>query len=149
MYNWKLPHVNSSLNLWGIALWQHTILTVFTDWALRNLKRNRSAVFPKIRLCENKRESSFFEFNRISPIFRGEQQEVERWKEADTYAASTRYWLRDVAYHNFDTYQDWQCLIENRISTNVLLKTYLRWSHNLLKPKLIFKNTRIKAYFDA
>ena len=24
MENWKLPHVNSSLNVWGIVLWQYT-----------------------------------------------------------------------------------------------------------------------------
>ena len=29
------------------------------------------------------------------------------------------------------------------------LKTYLRWSHKLPNPKCIFKNCRIKAYFDA
>ena len=30
-----------------------------------------------------------------------------------------------------------------------MLKTYLRWSHKLPNPKLIFKKCRIKAYFDA
>ena len=34
MYNWNLPHVNSSLNVWGIAIWQHAICTVFTDRSL-------------------------------------------------------------------------------------------------------------------
>ena len=82
-------------------------------------------------------------------MFLCEQQEEERSKEADTYTASTRYWLRDVTYQNLDTYQNWQCLIENRISRHVWLKTKLRWSHKLPNPKLIFKNCRIKAYFDA
>ena len=39
-------------------------------------------------------------------MFLCEQQEGERLKEADTYTASTRYWLRDVTYHNLDTYQN-------------------------------------------
>ena len=30
-----------------------------------------------------------------------------------------------------------------------MLKTYLRWSHKLPNPELIFKNCRIKAHFDA
>ena len=37
-------------------------------------------------------------------MFLCEQQE-ERWKEADTYTASTRFWLRDVIYHSLDIYQ--------------------------------------------
>ena len=78
-----------------------------------------------------------------------EQQKEERWKEADTYTASTQYWLREVTYHNLDTYQNWQCLIENLISGHVWLKTYLRWSDKSPNPKLIFKNCRITAYFDA
>ena len=79
------------------------------------------------------------------------QQEEERWKEAGTYTASTRYWLRNVIYQNVETYQNGQCLIENRISISrqVMLKTYLRWSHKLPNPKLIFINCRTKAYFDA
>ena len=31
MYNWKLPHVISPLNVWAIALWQHTIFTEVMD----------------------------------------------------------------------------------------------------------------------
>ena len=77
------------------------------------------------------------------------QQEEERWKEAGTYTASTRYWLRNDIYQHLETYQNGQCLAENRISRHVMLKTCLRWSHKLPDPKLIFKNCRIKAYFDA
>ena len=77
------------------------------------------------------------------------QQEEERWKEAGTYTASIRHWLRNVIYQNLETYQNGQCLIEDRISRHVMLKTYLRWSHKLPNPKLIFKKCRIKAYFDA
>ena len=39
-------------------------------------------------------------------MFWCEQQEEERLKEADTYTASTQYWLRDVTYPNLDTYQN-------------------------------------------
>ena len=82
-------------------------------------------------------------------MFLSGQQKEERWKEAGTYTASTRYWLRNVIYQNLESYQNGQCLIENRISRHVMLKTYLRWSHKLPNPKLIFKNCKIKAYFDA
>ena len=77
-----------------------------------------------------------------------EQEEEERWREADTYTASTRYWLRDVRYHNFDTYLNWKCLIENRISRHVWIKTNLRWSHKLPNAKLIITNSK-KKHFDA
>ena len=82
-------------------------------------------------------------------MFLCEQQEEEWWKETDTYTASTRYWMRNVTYQNLETYQNWKCLIENRISRHFMLKTYLRWSHKLSNPKLIFENYRIKAHFDA
>ena len=82
-------------------------------------------------------------------MFLCEEQEGERWKATDTYTASTRYWQRDVTHHNLDTSQNRQCLIDNRSSTHLTLKTFLRWSHKLTKPKLIFKSGRIKAYFDA
>ena len=82
-------------------------------------------------------------------MFSYEQQEEERWKEADTYTASLRYWLHDVNYHNLDTFQNWQYLIENRVSRHMWLKTYLRWCHKLPNSKLIFQNCRFKAFFDA
>ena len=89
------------------------------------------------------------EFYPFSPMFLCEQQEEEWWKETDTYTASTRYWMRDVTYQNLESYQNWKCLIENRISRHMMLKTHLRWFHKLPNPKLIFKNCRIKAHFDA
>ena len=55
MDNWMLPHVSSSLNVWGIALWQHTIFTEVTDKTLWSIKNSRSAVFLRIYLCENKK----------------------------------------------------------------------------------------------
>ena len=89
------------------------------------------------------------EFYPFSLMFLCEQQEEEWWKETDTYTASTQYWMRDVTYQNLETYQNWKFLIENRFSRHLMLKTYLRWSHKLPNPKLIFKSWRIKAYFDA
>ena len=66
MDNWKLPHNNSSLDVRGIPLWQHTILTEGTDRTLWSIKCSRSAVFLKIDLCENKRKRSLV---RILSIF--------------------------------------------------------------------------------
>ena len=45
MNNWKLPHVNSSLNMWGIPFWQHTFFTEVTDRTLWSINCNISAVF--------------------------------------------------------------------------------------------------------
>ena len=58
MDNWKLPHVNSSLSAWGIALWQQTIFTDDTDRSLWIIKCSRSAVFLKRNLCENQTKRS-------------------------------------------------------------------------------------------
>ena len=77
------------------------------------------------------------------------QQEEERWKEAGTYTASTRYWLWNVISQNLETFENGQCLIEKRISRHVMLKTHLRWCHKLPNRKLIFKNCRLKAYCDV
>ena len=61
MDTWKMPHVNSPLNVWGIPLWQHTFCTEVTDRTLWSIKCSRSAVFFKIHLCENKRKRSLVE----------------------------------------------------------------------------------------
>ena len=55
-----------------------------------------------MHLCENKENALLLDFHPFSRIFLCEQQEEVRWKEADTYTASTPYWLRDVTYHNLD-----------------------------------------------
>ena len=60
MYNWKLPHVNSPLNVW-----QHTIFEEVVDRTLWSIK-SRSAVFLKLNLCENKRKRTLV---RIPSIF--------------------------------------------------------------------------------
>ena len=66
MDNWKLPHVTSSLNMWGIALWQHTFFTEVTDKTLWSIKFSRPAVFLRIHHCENKRKRSLV---RIPSLF--------------------------------------------------------------------------------
>ena len=58
MDNWKLPHVNSSLIVWGIPLWQHTFFHRSYGQNSVEQKFSRSAVFLKIHLCENKRKRS-------------------------------------------------------------------------------------------
>ena len=120
-----------------------------SDRTLWSIKCSRSAVFLKIHLCENKRKHSLVgNLSIFSDVFVWATRTgaMERsWQ----YTASIRCWLRNVIYHNLETYQNGQCLIEKRISRHVILKTYLRWSHKLPNPKLIFKNCRIKAYFDA
>ena len=66
MYNWNLPHVNLPLILWGIALWQHTSFTEVMEKNLWRIKSRRSAVFLKMKLCENKRKRTL---DRIPFIF--------------------------------------------------------------------------------
>ena len=66
MYNWNLPHVNSSLNVWGIAIWHHPFFTVVTDRTLWSIKCSKSLVFLIIHFCENKRKRCLV---RIPSIF--------------------------------------------------------------------------------
>ena len=66
MYNWKLPHINSSLNVWGVAIWQHSFFKEVTDGTLWSIKCSRSTVFLKIHLCKNKRKRSLI---RVSSFF--------------------------------------------------------------------------------
>ena len=126
MDNWKLPHVKSSLNVWGIALWQQTISKEVTGRTLWSIKYSRPVVFLRIHFCENKRKRCLDRIPSSSSMFLCEQQKGERLKEADTYTASTRYWLRDVTYHNLDTHENGQCLIEKQNSSLVWLQTYLK-----------------------
>ena len=66
MDNWKLPHVNSSLNVWVIASWQHTSFTEVRDRTLWSIKCSTSAVFSEKHLCGNKTKRSLL---RIQSIF--------------------------------------------------------------------------------
>ena len=146
MDTWKLPHVNQILNVWGIPLWQHTFCTEVTDRTLWSIKCSRSAVFFKIHLCENKRKRSLVE---ILSVFSNVFVWATRRRAMERSWQSTWFWMRNVTYQNLELFQNWKCLIENRISRHLTLKTYLRWSHKLTNPKLISKNCRFKAYFDA
>ena len=47
LYKWNMAQGNSSLNVWGIALWQHTYFTLGTERSLWSIKCSRSAVFLK------------------------------------------------------------------------------------------------------
>ena len=67
--NWKLPHVNSPLNGWGEAIWQHTFFTNITDRNLGSINCSRSALFLKIHLCENKTKRSVVIFPSFLSIF--------------------------------------------------------------------------------
>ena len=147
MYYWRLPQSNWPLNVWGIALWQHTIFKELMDRTLWRIRSSRSAVLVKLNFCE--KNALQLEFHPFSPVFLCEQQKEDRWKEGDTYTAFTRYWLRDVIYQILDICQNWRCLIENRISRLVWLRAYLRRSHILLNSKLILKWCRTWAYFDS
>ena len=89
MCNWNLPHVNSSLNVWGSAKWQHTIFTVVTDRSLWSIKCSRSAVLLKIHLCENKRKRSLV---RIPSIF------------SNVFVWSTRRRAMDRSWHLHSIY---------------------------------------------
>ena len=75
-------------------------------------------------------------------MFLCEQQEEEQWTRADTYTAPTRYWLWDVTNHGLDTYQNWHCLIENRISSPGWLKICLGGPINYRNPTIVFKKRR-------
>ena len=95
--------------------------------------------FSKYNLVKTKKCTFPLQFHPFSPKFLREPQEEEQRKKADTYTASTPYWLWDVTYHSLDTYQNWRCIIDNRNSRHVWIKTTLRCSHKLPNPKLIFE----------
>ena len=47
--------------------------------------------FSKYTFVRTKENALQLEFYPFSPMFLCEQQQKDRWKEADTYTASTRY----------------------------------------------------------
>ena len=68
MYNWRMPHVNSSLNVWGVALWRHTSFTEVVDRTLWSIKPNRLSVFLRKNLCEKKSKRTSVGFPSIFSI---------------------------------------------------------------------------------
>ena len=66
MYNWRLTHGNSPLNVWGTAKRQHTVFTEVMDEILWCKNTSRRAVLLKINLCENKRNRTLV---RLLSIF--------------------------------------------------------------------------------
>ena len=149
MDNWKLPDVNSSLNVWGIALWQHTISAEVTTRTLWSIKYKRSAMVLRIRLCENKRKRSLVRipsFFSIVFLWATRRRGIGRiWHLHSIYPilAAGRYLAQ------FCTYQNWQCLIEIRISRHVSLRRYLKCKvvpkTAKLKHTLMYKCTTFSA----
>ena len=123
MYNWRRPHNMSHFNVWGIGLWQHTIFTEVLDRNLLSITSSRSVMFFKTHLRENKIKRTLIRLSSIFSFFLVWATRGTTWEEADTYTASTPYCLRDIIYHSLDTYQNWQFLIEKRISRYLWLKT--------------------------
>ena len=144
MDNWKLPNVNSSPNVWGIALWQHKIFTEVTDRTLWSIKHSRSAVFLRKHLCENKRKRSSV---RIPSIF------------SNVFVWATRRRAIEGSWHLHSIYtilaaaagrylpQYWhlsKLIMPNRKSN---FKTCV--AQNIPSMQNGGINCRIKAYFDA
>ena len=107
-------------------------------------------MFPKKHLCGNKRKRSSL---RILSIFSNVFC-VSNRKKSDGKPVTLTQHLPDIGCGTLPNtiltlIKTDNALIENRISRHVWLKTYHRWSHKLPNPKLIFKNCRIKACFDA
>ena len=99
-------HTSIRLSMCGDYHYDNTMFSHKLRTDLWSIKSSRSAVFLKIHLCEKKTKRSLVGiFSFLCNVF-CEQQEEERWKEADNYTASTRCWLQDVTNQNFDTYQN-------------------------------------------
>ena len=128
--NWNVAHVNLPPNLWSTAWWQQTIFRKAMDKTLWRKNSSRSAVFPKIYLCENHTKSILVSFLSIfSNVFvRATRRKAmaENWHLHRIFAklAAGRY---HVTYHNLDINKSWRCLIENQLSRHVWLKNYLRY----------------------
>ena len=149
MDTWKLPHVNSPLNMWGIPLWEHTFCTEVTDKTLWSIICSRSAVFFKIHLCENQRKRSLVEILSVFSnvfVWATRRRTMERsWQLHSIYSIlnAGRYLTKSWNLSKLKIFN------RKSIFKTFDAQTCLRWSHNLTKPKLIFRNCRFKAYFDA
>ena len=150
MYNWKLPHVKKSFNLWAITLWQQTVYTEAMYRTLSSVKSSRSAVFLKIHHSQNKRKRTLV---RIAYIF----------SNVFVWAKKTRIAM-DCCWHLHGIYlilAGRRYLLQSWDSSKLtMFNRKLNWkkcvaqnipqvSHIVSNPKLIFKYWRIKAYFDA
>ena len=150
MSNWRLPYVNSPLNLWEKALRLHEVFKEARGRTLWSIKSGRSAVFTKIQRCENKRKGtpvripSFFSIVFVWATWR--RTAVERsWYLHSIYPilAAGRYLP-----------QSWhlsKLTIINRKSNFMTCVTQnVPWvSHKLPNSKLSFSYCRTKANFDA
>ena len=142
MDNLKPPHVNSSLNVWGTALWQHTFFAEVTDRILWSKKYTRSAVFLKIHLCENKRKRSFV---RIPSFF------------SNVFVWATRRRAIERSWHLHSIYpilaagrylpQFWHLSKLTMPNRKSHFTTCV--AHIIHKMQSVPINCRIKAYVDA
>ena len=133
MNKWNLPHVFSPLNLRGKALWQHTIFRKARDKTLWRKKLSKSAVYPKLHVCENHTNSILVRLLSVSSnvCLRATRWKAmaKSWHVQRIFAkmAAGRY---NVTFYNLDTNKNWRCMIENRTSKHVWLKTYLMYPLN-------------------
>ena len=149
-YNWKLPHLKSLFKGWGIALWQDTIFTESMEWNLWNIKSSRSAVFLKIHLCENKRKRTLVGFPSIFSNFFLWATRRRRAMERSWQLHSIYPIMAAGCYLP----QSWNLskltMLNGKMNFKTCVVQNIPWtSHKLLNFKLIFKNCRIKACFDA
>ena len=102
MYNWKLPHVNPPLNVWGVATWQHTIFTELVDTTLWSTKSGKIAVFLKIQLCENKRTRTLV---RTTSVF------------SNIFVWATKRRTTEGSWHLHSVYPIWAAIIPTTVLT--------------------------------
>ena len=95
MYNWKLSHVNSLLNLWGMAIQKHTVFREARDKTMWSKKSIKSTEFLEIHLCENKKNRILV---RITSVF----STVFVW-------ATTRRRAMEKTWHVQESPQKWGC----------------------------------------
>ena len=135
-YIWKLPHINSLLNVWEIALWKQTFFTEDIGRTLRSITSSRPALFLKIHLCKNKRERSSVRnppFFFIVFVWATRRRTVERsWHLHSIYPILT------AARYLPESWNLSKQTMTNRkkqFSRHMRLKAYLRWSHKITSPK--------------
>ena len=116
-------HTSIRLSMCEEKHYDNTMFTEVTDRTLWSIKVSRSAVFSRIHLCENKRNRSLVRilsiFSRIF-LWATRRRAIDRSWHLHSHSCVT------LPTKNLDTYQNWQCLIKNRVSRLVWLKTNLK-----------------------
>ena len=141
---------NSPLNVWGIALWQHTVFTEPLERTLWSIKSSRSAVFHRKHICEGKKICTLL---RILSVF----SHVPVWATRRRRAME-RIWHLHSIYPILDAGrylpQSWHLSKVTMLNRKSNLKTCVaqnipKVSYKIPNFKLIVKNCRIKACHDA